>query len=187
MDRTNAPRGLSECIVQSLLLLLQDQSIDEISVKEIVEKAGVNRSTYYRHFSSKQDVVRRFYQLRLDEYLSRVSPNTSAQDYFTGMFESFLRYKKELILLDRRGLSVFLLAELNTRIAQVHGNNKAAAHSLACNYHIGGVFNSFRYWLFEEMETPPDQLARQCLLFLPRDFCPYLLQTDGAAKPSRKL
>lgn len=175
MYKTASPSILSRCIVQSLLLLLQDKAIDEISVKEIVEKAGVNRSTYYRHFSTKLDVVRHFYQLRLDEYLSSVSANISARAYFTGMFESFLRYKKELILLDQRGLSFLLLEELNTRIAQVHGNSKAAVNSLACNYHIGGVFNSFRYWLFEDMATPPDKLAHQCLMFLPRDFCPYLL------------
>lgn len=176
MYKPTAPSSLSGCIVQSLLLLLQDKPIDQISVKEIVEKAGVNRSTYYRHFSTKQDVVRCFYQHRLDEYLTRVSANISARAYFTGMFESFLRYKKELILLDQRGLSFLLLEELNTRIAQVHGNSKAAAYSLACNYHIGGVFNSFRYWLFEDMATPPEKLAHQCLMFLPRDFCPYLLR-----------
>ena len=175
MYKTTAPSNLSGCIVQSLLLLLQDKSIEEISVKEIVEKAGVNRSTYYRHFDTKQDVVRHFYQLRLDEYLSCVSEDISASTYLTGMFESFLRYKKELILLDQRGLSFLLLEELNTRIAQVHGISKAAVHSLACNYHIGGVFNSFRYWLFEDMATPPDKLANQCLIFLPRDFCPHLL------------
>lgn len=175
MNKTSSHSYLSGCIVQSLLLLLQDKTIDEISVKEIVEKAGVNRSTYYRHFSAKQDVVRHFYQLRIDEYLSTVTGDISAQTYFTGMFESFLRYKKELILLDRRGLSFLLLEELNARIAQVHGNSKAAVRSLACNYHIGGVYNSFRYWLLEDMATPPDKLAHQCLMFLPRDFCPYLL------------
>ena len=176
MYKPTAPSSLSGCIVQSLLLLLQDKLIDQISVKEIVEKAGVNRSTYYRHFATKQDVVRCFYQYRLDEYLTRVSANISARAYFTGMFESFLRYKKELILLDQRELSFLLLEELNTRIAQVHGSSKAAAYSLACNYHIGGVFNSFRYWLFEDMATPPEKLAHQCLMFLPRDFCPYLLR-----------
>ena len=123
MNKTNAPMGLSECIVQSLLLLLRDKSIDEISVKEIVEKAGVNRSPYYRHFSTKQDVVRHFYRLRLDEYLSGISGHICAQAYFTGMFESFLRYQKELILLDRRGLSFLLLTELYARISQVHGNS----------------------------------------------------------------
>lgn len=176
MYKATAPSNLSGCIVQSLLLLLQDKPIDEISIKEIVEKAGVNRSTYYRHFSTKHDVVRHFYQLRLDEYLSSVSANISARAYFTGMFERFLRYKKELILLDQRGLTFLLLEEMNARIPQIHGEGKAAVSSLYCNYHMGGVFNSFRYWLLEDMATPPDKLAAHCMMFLPRDFHPHLLK-----------
>lgn len=175
MRQPPAVSGLMECIIQSVLILLKDKGLEEITVKEIAEKAGVNRSTYYRHFATKKDVIRRFYQLRLDQYLNSIREGISPKDYFTGIFSDFLRYKQELILLDQRGLSFLLLEELNSRIAQVHGNSKAAAHSLACNYHIGGVFNSFRYWLIEDMATPPDKLASQCLMFLPHDFCPYLL------------
>ncbi len=176
MRQTAAVSGLVECIIQSVLILLKEKSLEEITVKEISEKAGVNRSTYYRHFAVKRDVIRRFYQLRLDQYLNSVQSDISPKDYFTGMFSEFLRYKQELILLDQRGLSFLLLEELNSRITQVHGAGSMAAYSLACNYHIGGVFNSFRYWVLEDMETPPDKLANQCLSFLPRDFCPYLLR-----------
>ena len=168
--------NLSVCIVQSLLLLLQEKTLDEISVKDIVEKAGVNRSTYYRYFTVKQDVVRHFYRLRLDEYLSTVGEVISPRDYLAGMFASFLRYKKELLLLDSRHLSHLLLEEMNSRIAQIHGDSGRATHSLSCNYHIGGVFNSFRYWLIEEMATPPTVLADRCISFLPEDFSPYLLK-----------
>ena len=176
MNQTAAVSDLTECIIQSVLILLRDKGLEEITVKEIAEKAGVNRSTYYRHFAVKKDVIRRFYQLRLDQYLDSIQGDISPKDYFTGIFSDFLRYKQELILLDQRGLSFLLLEELNSRIAQVHGTSNMASYSLACNYHIGGVFNSFRYWLIEDMETPPAKLASQCLTFLPKDFCPYLLQ-----------
>ena len=176
MRQTPAVSDLMECLIQSVLILLKDKGLEEITVKEIAEKAGVHRSTYYRYFTEKKDVIRRFYQLRLDHYLNSIPEDISPKDYFTGIFSDFLRYKQELILLDQRGLSFLLLEELNSRIAQIHGRSKAATYSLACNYHIGGVFNSFRYWLFEDMETPPDKLANQCLMFLPRDFCPFLLQ-----------
>ena len=57
---------LKTCIVHALLLLLEEKELDAISVTEIVARAGVNRSTYYRHFSSKADVARYFYAVRLD-------------------------------------------------------------------------------------------------------------------------
>lgn len=176
MRKNSTTPLLKECIVQSLMMLLQEKAMDEISVKEIVEKAGVNRSTYYRHFKSKHDVIRHFYEMRLDEYLASVPDGISPEQYFTGMFASFLRYKKELILLDRCFLSYLLLEELNSRIPQIHGEESGAVLSLYSNYHVGGVFNSFRYWLSEEMATTPGKLAAQCLMFLPSDFSPRLLK-----------
>ena len=176
MGKNASVSELSECIIDSLLLLLQDRELDSISVKDIVEKAGVNRSTYYRNFSAKRDVIRQFYALRLDAYLSSVPKDISAGEYLCGMFRSFLRYKKELIMLDRHGLSFLLLEEMNSRISQIHGESHEATFSLYCNYHMGGVFNSFRYWLYENMATSPENLAQQCLMFLPKDFHPQLLR-----------
>lgn len=162
---------MKECIMESLLLLLQEKPLAEIAIKEIVEKAGVNRSTYYRHFQTKEDVIRHFYASRLDEYLSAVPEGIGLEQYFSGMFQSFLRYKKELIQLDRLSLSYLLLDEMNARFGE---NELDAVRRLYYHYHIGGVFNSFRYWLREDMTIPPETLAKQCVMILPKDFSPQL-------------
>ena len=83
---------------------------------------------------------------------------------------------EELLLLEKHNLTYLMLEELNSRIPQVHGPQGGAACSLYCNYHIGGVFNSFRYWLSENMATSPEKLAMQCVTFLPKDFTPMLLE-----------
>lgn len=166
---------LKAYIIESLLLLLQEKSMESISVKEIVEKAGVNRSTYYRHFQTKQDVIRHFYACRLDEYLSTVPAGIGLEEYFTGIFTGFLRYKKELLLLDSLSLSHLLLDEMNARIEELCVGKADAVQRLYCHYHIGGVFNSFRYWLRDGMQIAPEELARQCVAILPEDFFPKLI------------
>lgn len=173
---------LKDCIVQSLLRLLQEKQLEEVSVMEIVEKAGVNRSTYYRHFKTKHDVVRHFYAERLDEYLTGVQEGIAPLEYFTGMFESFLRYKNELLLLDLLGLSYLLLEEMNSRIPEICAPNAGEVQLLYCRYHIGGVFNSFRFWLAGGMSIPPRQLAGECMQILPRDFSPWLMKRPPAGE-----
>lgn len=42
---------------QALLLLLEKKDYDFISIKEICEKAGVNRSTFYLHYETKDDLL----------------------------------------------------------------------------------------------------------------------------------
>jgi len=41
---------------EALLLLLEDKNIDFISIKEICERAGVNRSTFYLHYDTIDDL-----------------------------------------------------------------------------------------------------------------------------------
>ena len=44
-------------MVEALLLLLEKKEYDSITVKEICEKAGVNRSTFYKHYDTKDDLL----------------------------------------------------------------------------------------------------------------------------------
>lgn len=176
MRKNTTTSLLKACILESLLLLLQDKPIEAVSILEIVQKAGVNRSTYYRHFKTKQDVVRFFYETRLDESLESVAEEYTLEQYFTEIFTNFLKYKKELLLLDRLSLSHLLLDEMNARIVPLCDSTMDPVQRLYCNYHIGGVFNSFRYWLREGMTIPPQMLARQCVAILPEDFSPRLLR-----------
>ena len=46
-----------ERIAVALIGLLNEKPLDRISITEITEKAGVSRVSYYRHFSSKEDVL----------------------------------------------------------------------------------------------------------------------------------
>ena len=42
---------------ESPLELLQKKDIDKISVRELCEKAGINRTTFYRHYGCPHDVL----------------------------------------------------------------------------------------------------------------------------------
>lgn len=59
----------AELMDEALLLLLEKKDYDYISVKEVCQKAGVNRSTFYLHYENMNDLLeetiahvnRRFY------------------------------------------------------------------------------------------------------------------------------
>lgn len=48
---------LKECIADALIKLLQEKPMENISISEITDLAGVGRSTYYRNFTSKEDIL----------------------------------------------------------------------------------------------------------------------------------
>ena len=58
MERRNITNEfLKECIADALIKLLQEKPMENISISEITDLAGVGRSTYYRNFTSKEDIL----------------------------------------------------------------------------------------------------------------------------------
>ena len=48
---------LIECMCTALLELMQTKPIEKISIEEMTAKADVGRSTYFRYFKSKAEVL----------------------------------------------------------------------------------------------------------------------------------
>lgn len=51
-----------EHITEALLKQMRDKPVEEISIRELCETAGVGRASFYRNFSSKEDILRRYIQ-----------------------------------------------------------------------------------------------------------------------------
>lgn len=48
---------LKECMADALLQTMQEKPFSKITVNEIADAAGVNRSTWFRHFSDKHEAI----------------------------------------------------------------------------------------------------------------------------------
>ena len=43
------------CLAEALISMMQTENIEDIHIKDLVQKAGVSRMSYYRYFSSKKE------------------------------------------------------------------------------------------------------------------------------------
>ena len=66
-------------ITNALLLLLEKNRFEKITVAQIIEEAGINRSTFYQHFSDKYEIVERLQTKYLDEFVA-VAESVGAMD-----------------------------------------------------------------------------------------------------------
>lgn len=58
MRRTTATTDyLKECMGTALLELMKEKPIEKISIEEMTARADVGRSTYFRYFKSKEEVL----------------------------------------------------------------------------------------------------------------------------------
>lgn len=51
-----------ESIETALLFLLEKKDIKQISVSELVRKAGVSRNAFYRNYKSKEEILEIYYE-----------------------------------------------------------------------------------------------------------------------------
>ena len=57
MSNNEANRITRESINTALLELMDNQDFDSITISALVKRAGVSRQSFYRNYTSKEDVI----------------------------------------------------------------------------------------------------------------------------------
>ena len=159
-------------ISQALLLLMREKPYAEITIGEITHRAGVNRSTYYRHFDTKESIVRFYLDTVMCEY-RQVFAEKQSMDftlYLLTMFQTFYRHKEDLLLLHGEGLSIYLLDVLmkHFRFEEI-ANGASIEQQYRASYHLGGIYNNMLLWFSHGMTEPPKEMARVAMTYRPAE------------------
>ncbi|MFV0598817.1 MAG: TetR/AcrR family transcriptional regulator [Bacteroidales bacterium] len=166
---------MKEYITDSLLILMKTKDYKDILIGEITSKAGVHRSTYYRNFDSKEDIVRYYYTWILEEYRMQISfQDIDLKAYLLNVFTHYYHYKEQLILLHKSGLSYLMLDSLNEIFNSVYGGETMVDRYFVY-YHTGGIYNNFILWFTNEMVETPEEITEYICSFFPSKFKPMLL------------
>jgi AcrR family transcriptional regulator len=65
---------------EALLSLVEAKSFDRITVDDIVEKAGIGRSTFYRHFETKEALIDEIATTEIERLVDLTFPLLNAVD-----------------------------------------------------------------------------------------------------------
>ena len=55
--KTGSNVFLKECLADALIRLLETKPLNKLTIPEIAKSAGVGRTTYFRSFSSKEEML----------------------------------------------------------------------------------------------------------------------------------
>ena len=150
-------------IVEALLALMEEKPYSEITVTEIVHRAGVARQSYYRNFSGKEEVIEEFFEsLRREgmELLHKEQP-VYAQQWVTLILGLQKSRGKEILCLHRAGLSNLCMGIINRFAEEIIGDMPASSvekYKIYC--YSGMIFNASLTWLLGGAKESPEELAR---------------------------
>ena len=145
-----------ESITIALIQLMEQKELSEITITEIVRRAGVGRSSFYRNFSSKEDVL----VARLD-YLGAqwiaAHPVQDLRGSVLSMFRYMLSIEREIRLLYASGLSHLLLRHIRGVCGARPGQPNSEAYMRASL--AGGIFGWCDEWVRRGMPESPEEMA----------------------------
>ena len=152
----------------ALLELMLEKDYTKISIGEIAKKAGVDRSSYYRHFNSKEDIISFFFDMVLRESLEGYT-NLSSIDftlYIHSIYTAFFNYRKEILIIHYANLSFLLLDVLSKRFQFSElATQFPLTKQYELSYIIGGIYNNLIFWMNRDMKETPDELTEISLQF----------------------
>ena len=162
-------------LLEALVRLMEHTALDRISVSELLKKAGVSRSTFYRRYRDKYDLLNSCYQELLNRTLFQVSEGASYRTAFFSLYEALQSdpafFKKALSSTDQNSLRNYIYKQsyaVYEEILGTHGMDmKDPYNRLLLAGFITGSLEITCIWAQGGMKEPVDMLFRLCYQLMP--------------------
>ncbi|WP_261811019.1 TetR/AcrR family transcriptional regulator [Levilactobacillus humaensis] len=158
-------------LLKALFDLLAEQPYEDISVREIAEKAQLSRRTFYRLYKNKEDLLNSYNSEIGSQYLSELvkfgSGGATLEEGLTFFFEFWWREREQIRLLMRQGLYGRFLEAMNPHVIKVYQRFPAPWHMKGTEkektyfmmFAVGGLWNVLGNWLIESEPQSPENMA----------------------------
>ena len=160
-------RAMKEC--------MKVTSVENITVKQITEKCGLTRQTFYRNFQDKYDLINWYFDKLLAKSFEHMGQGRTVYDAlvkkFTYIqeeqtfFAAAFRYDEQNSLRqhDFELILEFYETIICEKTGKIPGENIQFLLEMYCN---SSIYMTVK-WLLGGMKFPPAQLAKQLVLGMP--------------------
>ncbi|MDE7171390.1 MAG: TetR family transcriptional regulator [Oscillospiraceae bacterium] len=144
-----------EKITDGLLELMKETPFEEITISDIVRKAGVGRASFYRHFDSKEAVVRHHMARLLKEWGREFEAIGKLEELGPSLLRHFYGHRYFYLLLHRCGMSHYLLEAIRETMELDH---KSDQEVYPLSWFAGGLYGVVDEWMRRGMSTLPEDM-----------------------------
>ena len=85
-------------IMSTFMQLLESESLDKITVRDIVEESEINRNTFYYHYSDIYDLLDDVFRVETEKFMSEdMDENTTFGEEYERAARFVLKYKRAIL------------------------------------------------------------------------------------------
>lgn len=176
-------------LFSALEQLLEEKTLEEVSISEICELSTVRRGTFYRHFDDKYDFVKQYFASVTEKLMAEIEASeadvdmddleTYAPRMHAGLIAFFLEHRgmarrnlQKGVLSDTIDMMVHQAAQgITERIESycaASGRKLDTPAEFISYFHTAGMIHTLRWWLNSEQPIPAEELEQRCTRFLMR-------------------
>lgn len=154
-------------MIEALFMLMKTKPFNTITVKDITDKAGISRLTFYRNFESKEDILRYHMQLGFQEYIEQIrhAKEIDLKKTIALCYAYWGRRQDEIRLISSQNLG-WLLKEpfedfFHLVLKELNMDEKYSYFQ--AQFIIGGMFSDMLAWINEPQGRNAEDIAEEIL------------------------
>lgn len=134
-------------ITNALLELLKERELSDITIGEITDKAEVSRNSFYRNYSDKEDIIRKYLYQFLSEWDAewKQKNSDSNAELFGHLFKYLKQYGDMMMLIQKQGLFHLFKESYLSLWGPSETVNNVTAYTLA--FVANGILGWIEEWL----------------------------------------
>ncbi|MGN1399792.1 MAG: TetR/AcrR family transcriptional regulator C-terminal domain-containing protein [Erysipelotrichaceae bacterium] len=154
---------------EGLLTLLEKKDINDITVTELCQQSGINRSTFYRHYGQPKDILSDIkYQMcyRIKELAIKDNVKENPKKWITDVCQYFYQNVTVMKMLikcrnDEQFIEIINEVSLTiiNQLKMEHANLDEDNIKLITFYYAGGMYYILRQWLIEPIDKSYEEMA----------------------------
>lgn len=155
-------------ISEALVQLMHDKHFDDITILELTDQAGLSRRTFYRNYSSKEDIVIDFFIDIWKEYIGKIDllEEKSLYNIALTFFRVIQDHQDLLEIFNNNDLFIIFLKESPTLLKEDYGrrniknvNISKGAYDYIPYFITSGFFQVAKVWFDRGKKEDPEDLA----------------------------
>lgn len=169
-------RRTYKLLFESLLSLLSEKSFEDISVTDICEKAMIHRTTFYKHFEDKYELlkfcIKRFQNMFTESSASNIIENDIA-NYYLNIIKNILQFITSdnnkthfAALLKNNSNSIatifneVVVEDLISKLTESskRGIKLSVPIPIVAEFYSGALISVIRWWLENDTPLTVDEL-----------------------------
>lgn len=170
-------RRTRELLRSALLSLIEEKGYERITVQDILDRADVGRSTFYAHFTDKEDLLRSgFEEFRSSAAAgmhATVTPAGQKVEFLEPMLAVFQHVDEHrhrwtplarkggsdlVVRLLRENVTELVRAHLRSQLRETRGRRRQLEVEAAVQFLVGAAMGLLHWWLENDVDCSADDL-----------------------------